>query len=95
MRFTIQRRGSGRRVKHAKKTTCDKLSKSNRKATTCVRYTTLTGSFSQSGRAGANTVRVGSVGTLDAECAVPAIVAAPTANGRAGHTVTVAFRVIR
>jgi hypothetical protein len=57
VRFTVQRRSTGRRVKHGKKITCDRATKRNRTKTSCVRYTTLTGSFTRAGQAGPNRFR--------------------------------------
>lgn len=96
VRFTVQRRSTGRKVKHGKKITCDRATKRNRTKTSCVRYTTLTGSFTRAGQAGPNRFRF--TGRLNAKRLARGsyrLVALPTANGKSGPTAIVAFRIIR
>jgi hypothetical protein len=96
VRFTIQRRSTGRKVKHGKKITCDRATKRNRTKTSCVRYTTLMGSFTRAGQAGPNRFRF--TGRLNAKRLARGsyrLVASPTANGKSGPTAIVAFRIIR
>lgn len=96
VRFTVQRRSTGRKVKHGKKITCDRATKRNRTKTSCFRYTTLTGSFTRAGHAGPNRFRF--TGRLNAKRLARGnyrLVALPTANGKKGPTAIVAFRIIR
>jgi DNA-binding beta-propeller fold protein YncE len=96
VRFTVQRRSSGRKVKHGKKITCDRATKRNHTKTSCVRYTTLRGSFTRASQAGLNTFRF--TGRFNAKRLARGsyrLVASPTANGKRGLTAIVAFRIIR
>lgn len=96
VRFTVQRRSTGRRVRHGAKTTCDRSTASNRRKPSCTRYAAVSGSVARSGRAGANTFRFS--GRMNGRRLARGryrLVAVPTAGGRAGHAVTVAFRVVR
>jgi hypothetical protein len=96
VRFTIQRRSTGRKVKHAKKTTCDRLSKGNRAKAKCVRYTSLQGAFTRTGHVGSNTFRF--TGRLSGKRLARGsyrLVALPTVNRKSGRADTVAFRIVR
>ena len=96
VRFTVQRRSDGRKVRHGKKTTCDRPTKRNRKKHRCARYTTLKGSFTRAGLAGTNRFRF--TGRLRGKRLRPGkyrLVATPTANGTTGRAATANFRIIR
>jgi DNA-binding beta-propeller fold protein YncE len=96
VRFTVKRRSGGRKVKHAKRTTCDRPTKKNAKRKKCTRDVTVKGSFTRTGRAGTNTFRF--TGRLNGK-RLPAgrywLVATPTANGRAGTAARASFRITR
>jgi hypothetical protein len=95
VRFTVQRRSDGRKVKHAKKTTCDRPTKHNRKKQKCTRYVTLTGSFTRAGLTGINTFRFS--GRLNGKRLPPGnyrLIATPTANTKTGLAATANFRII-
>jgi hypothetical protein len=94
--FTVQRRSTGRKIKHHKKITCARATRRNRTKTSCVRYTALTGSFTQAGQAGPNRFRF--TGRWNGKGLARGryqLVALPTANGKSGPTDIVAFRIIR
>jgi DNA-binding beta-propeller fold protein YncE len=95
VRFTVQRRSDGRKVKHAKKTTCDRPTKHNRKKQKCTRYVTLKGSFTRAGLTGTNTFRF--TGRLNGKRLPPGkyrLIATPTANTKTGLAATANFRII-
>ena len=95
VRFTVQRRSDGRKVKHAKKTTCDRATKHNRKKQKCTRYVTLNGSFTRAGLTGTN--KFGFTGRLNGTRLPPGeyrLIATPTANATTGRAATANFRII-
>jgi len=96
VRFTVQRPAAGRKVKHGRKTTCDRLTRKNRKKKKCTRYITLRGSFTRTGRAGTNKFRF--TGRLNGKRLAPGkyrLVATPKANGKTGRAATASFKIIR
>jgi len=95
VRFTVQRRSDGRKVKHAKKTTCDRPTKHNGKKQKCTRYVTLKGSFTRAGLTGTNKFRF--TGRLNGKRLPPGeyrLIATPTANATTGRAAAANFRII-
>jgi hypothetical protein len=95
VRFTVQQTQPGRKTGKGKKTRCVPQTKNNRKAKKCTRVVTLPGSFTLTGRAGANSFRF--TGRLAGKKLKPGnytLVGTPTANGKTGQAVTTAFRII-
>jgi hypothetical protein len=92
VRFTVQRRNDGRKVKHGKKTSCDRSTKRNRANKTCTRHVTLKGSFTRAGLAGTNRFRF--TGRLNGKRLAPGryLLVATATKGRSA---TANFRVIR
>jgi hypothetical protein len=96
VRFTVQRPAPGRKVKHGKKTVCQRPGKKNRRSKKCTRYVTLPGSFTVAGKAGSNTFRFS--GRLRHKKLRPGryrLVAIASAGGRRGRPTRKAFRIIR
>ena len=95
VRFTVQRPGNGRKVKHGKKTACRRPTKKNQRKKKCTRYVTLKGSFTRAGLAGTNTFRF--TGRLKAKRLRPGkyrLVATPTVNGKTGRAASASFRIV-
>jgi PKD repeat protein len=95
VRFTVQLRSDGRRVKHAKTTTCDRPTKHNRAKRKCIRYVTLAGSFTQAGLAGTNKFRFS--GRLNGKRLSPGnyrLIATPTPITVTSRAATANFRII-
>ena len=95
VRFTVQLRSDGRRVKHAKMTTCARPTKHNRGKRKCIRYVTLTGSFTQAGLTGTNKFRFS--GRLNGKRLSPGnyrLIATPIATTATSRAATANFRII-
>jgi hypothetical protein len=96
VRFTVQQPQAGRKVKHGKKTTCDRPTTKNAKRKKCTRTVTLTGSFTLTGVAGTNKFHF--TGRLNGKRLAPGkytLVVTPQANGKIGRAATVSFKIIR
>ena len=96
VRFTVQRPQPGRKVKHGKKTTCDRATKKNAKRKRCTRFVTLKGSFIRTGVASTNKFRF--TGRLNGKRLAPGkyrLVATPTANGKTGRAASASFKIVR
>jgi hypothetical protein len=96
VRFTVQQPQAGRKVKHGKKTTCDRPTTKNAKRKKCTRIVTLTGSFALTGVAGTNKFHF--TGRLNGKRLAPGkytLVVTPQANGKTGRAATVGFKIIR
>ncbi len=94
--FTVKRRSSGRKVRHAKHTTCDRPTKQNAHRKRCIRDLAVKGSFTRAGRAGTNTFRF--TGRLNGKRLAPGryrLLATPTANGEVGKAASANFRITR
>lgn len=94
VRFTVQQRLPGRTEGHGRQGRCVTPTRHNRKAHQCRRTVTLSGSFTQSGKSGANSLHFN--GRLNAHELSPGtytLVATPTANHKTGDAVTVGFRI--
>lgn len=96
VRFTVQQSQPGRKVKHGKRTTCDKPTKANVKRNRCTRIVTLKGSFTIAGSVGTNRFRF--TGRLNGRSLAPGtytLVATPTANGKTGRAAKASFKIVR
>jgi hypothetical protein len=96
VRFTVQQAKRGRKKGKGKRTRCVPKTRKNRKARTCKLIVTLRGSFTQNGRAGANSFRF--TGRLRRKALKPGkytLVATPSANGRKGRSARASFRIIK
>lgn len=92
VRFTVQRRAAGRRVRGR----CVAPSRRNRGARRCVRYARVRGSFGRSGRAGANAFRfTGRMAGRKLRLGRYRLVATPRIAGGSGRVSRAAFRVVR
>jgi hypothetical protein len=90
--FTVQRRFTGRRVNGH----CRRRTSRNRKRRRCTLFLELPGSFSYTGRPGANSFRF--TGRLSGRRLKPQryqLKALPTANGLQGRPATAGFRITR
>jgi hypothetical protein len=86
----------GRKTGKGKKTRCVPQTRKNRKAKKCTRLVTLRGSFTLTGRTGANSFRF--TGRLAGKKLSPGrytLLATPTANGKTGRAVSTSFRIIK
>jgi hypothetical protein len=96
VRFTVQRPAPGRKVRHGKKTVCQRPGRKNRRNKKCTRYVTVPGSFTIAGKTGSNTFRFS--GRLRHRKLRPGryrLVATASAGGRRGRPTRKAFRIIR
>jgi hypothetical protein len=96
VRFTVQQTRPGRKVKHGRRTTCNRPTRKNAKRKRCTRIVTLAGSFTRAGMVGANRFRF--TGRLNRRSLAPGrytLVATPTANGKTGRAVKASFKIIR
>ena len=96
VRFTVQLRSIGRKVTHAKKATCERPTKHNRKQHRCIRYITVKGSFTRAGLTGSNTFRFS--GRLNGKRLTRGeyrLIASPTINAATGRAASANFRIIR
>ena len=92
VRFTVERPVRGRRVKGH----CVAKRKSNRRSRSCTRYSTLRGSFTLKGKAGANSFRF--TGRIAGRRLRPGryrLVATPSVGARAGTSARAEFRIRR
>jgi phage terminase large subunit-like protein len=92
VRFTIQRATDGRLVGAR----CVAPARTNRKARHCMRFVTVRGSFTMTGRAGKNNFRFS--GRLNGSALAPGnyrLVATPTVGGSTGSAVTTGFTILR
>jgi hypothetical protein len=89
VRFTVERRVSGRRVRGR----CVEPRRSNRRRPRCARFVTVRGSFAHDGAAGANSLRFS--GRVSGRRLAPGryrLVATPRGGGRAARA---SFRIVR
>jgi hypothetical protein len=96
VRFTVQQPQLGRKVRHGRKTTCDRPTAKNAKRKRCTRIVTLSGSFTLTGVAGTNKFHF--TGRLNGKRLAPGkymLVATPQANGKTGRAVATSFKIIR
>lgn len=96
VRFTVQRRSTGRKVRHGHRTTCDRQTSRNRTKARCVRYVALTGSFTRSHAAGTDTFRFsGRFHGKRLPRGSYRLLATPSVGAKRGRAGTASFRVIR
>ncbi len=96
VRFTVQQALPGRKVGAGSKARCLPQSKRTRKARKCTRTLKLKGSFMQTARAGANSFHfTGRLGGRRLKPGTYALVATPSANGKAGKPVSTTFRIVK
>jgi hypothetical protein len=94
VRFKIQRRTVGRKVRRGGKGVCVRQTKGNRRRARCTRFVTR-GSFTRNGAAGSNSFRLtGRVKGHKLALGRYRLVATPTAGGRSGRSATVSFRIV-
>jgi hypothetical protein len=94
--FTVEQAQAGRKAGKSRKARCVAPTKTNRKAKKCTRIVTLRGSFTRTGRTGANSFRF--TGRLAGKKLPPGrytLVATPTANGKPGRPAPAGFRITR
>jgi streptogramin lyase len=92
VRFTVQRRTTGRRVGKR----CVRRTRRNRSRRRCTRYLRVRGSFTRAGTAGNNSFRF--TGRLRGRKLRPRsyrLVATPSAGGVAGRAARTSFRIVR
>jgi len=94
VRFTIEQQLPGRRTGKGTHARCVAPTRHNRNAPRCKRTVTLPGSFTVTGKAGANSLRF--TGRLAGRTLPPGsytLIATPTAARLAGNPVKIAFRI--
>jgi len=92
VRFTVERRSSGRSVSGR----CVTPTKANRKRAACTRYVRVTGSFTRTRAAGADRFTfTGRIGGRTLKPGSYRLVATPSASGRTGTAKRVSFRITR
>ena len=90
--FSVQRRSTGRRFNQD----CRRETRRNRGRPRCTLYRTLTGKFTVTGRAGANSFRfTGRVNGHKLRAGHYRLVAVPSANGLMGRRARAGFRITR
>ena len=95
VRFTVQQSRPGRKVKHGKKTACDRPTKKNAAKKKCRRIVTLKGSFTRNGVAGTNKFRfTGRLNRRRLAAGKYRLVATPKANGKTGRPTKASFKII-
>jgi hypothetical protein len=95
VRFTVLQALHGRMQGKGSNAHCAPVSKHNHNAPRCTRTVTLNGSFTQAGRAGANSFHF--TGRLNAHKLKPGnytLVATPVAGAKAGRSVSTSFQII-
>ena len=96
VRFTVRQSLPGRKVKHGKKTTCDRPTRKNATRRKCTRIVTLKGSFTRTGIVGANKFHfTGRLGGKGLAPGTYTLVATPTAGGKTGQGASTGFKIVR
>ena len=94
--FTVQRSVPARKVKHGRRTTCDRRTRANRKRRKCTLYIAVRGAFTRNGVAGVN--RFHFTGRLNGRKLGPGryrLVATPRVGHSNGRAAATAFRIVR